>query len=623
MMEPPPILTVSQWADVHRRLSSESSAEPGRWDTSRAEYQRGVMDSLNDPLIDETIVMTSSQIGKTEILNNIAGYYIENDPAPMLVMNPTDEIGEAWSKDRFSPMCRDTPSLKSIIADPKSRSSGNTITHKLFPGGHLTIVGANSPSSLASRPIRILLCDEVDRYPVSAGTEGDPFSLARKRTTAFWNRRVAIFSTPTIKGFSRIEEAFKESDQRRFFVPCPHCDHRHVLAWGNVKWEKGDPSTARMECPECEKRFTNAQKNAAVRLGEWMATAEFKGKAGFHLNELYSPWKRLEEVVADFLASQGNPSRLQVWVNTSLGETWEESGERVSDHELMDRLEEYPAEVPKHGLFLTAGVDTQPDRLEVEVVAWGKGEESWSIDYHVIHGDPDIPEGTHGSPWTDLTEYLRKPWKHESGSDVAVSGTFIDSGGANTQAVYGYVRNHKGQRIFAIKGQGGEGVPIVGNRQKRRSGKTSRTIDFVIVGVDNAKTSIMRKLQIKEPGAGYCHFPKGREPEYFRQLTAEKLVTRFVKGFPRREWQKESGRRNEAIDCRVYAFAAFVMASPRMDKIAFKIIKSKETPNKIQVEPESQGDKPAQEKIDPIPQSEVSKKPSRPKRRNNWINKWR
>lgn len=579
------------------------------------------MNALNEPAIEEVVVMTSAQIGKTEILNNISGFFIEHDPSPMLVLMPTKDLGETWSKVRFSPMCRDTPSLKELVSSPKSRNTGNTITHKLFPGGNLAVVGANSPSDLASRPIRILLCDEVDRYPVSAGTEGDPFSLARKRTNSFWNRKIAIFSTPTVKNFSRIEMAYNETDQRRFFVPCPHCDHRHVLAWGNVVWEKGEPSTARMKCPECEKTFSNAQKNAAVRLGEWIATAEFKGKAGFHLNELYSPWKRIDEVVSDFLASKDNPSRLQVWVNTSLGETWEEQGEKVDEHELSGRLEEYPAEVPRHGLFLTAGVDTQPDRLEVEVVAWGAGEESWSIDYHVIHGDPDIPEGTHGSPWTDLTQYLRKAWKHETGNDIAVSYTFIDSGGANTQAVYGYVRSHKGERIFAIKGQGGEGHPIVGSRQKRRSGKTARTVDFVIVGVDNAKTSIMRKLQIKDPGPGYCHFPKNREPEYFRQLTAEKMVTRFVKGFPRREWQKESGRRNEALDCRVYAFAAFVMASPRMDKIAFKVIKSKEAP--LQVSQENQILKPAQEKIDPIPQSEASKKPSRPKRRNNWINAWR
>ena len=578
------------------------------------------MDCFSDPLTPYIVFKKSAQVGATEIINNAVGYLAECDPCPIIVSQPTKELAETWSKDRFSPMVRDTPSLKGLISEQKSRSGSNTILHKNFPGGRLTCIGMNAPSGMASRPIRATFQDEVDRYPASAGDEGDPVNILKKRTNNFYNRIIYLCSTPTIKGFSRIDSAFEETDKRFYNIPCPHCEYFHVLKWQNVIFQNRDSSTAVLKCPNCSDTFTNAQKNAAVRKGKWIATAPFKGKVGFHISELYSPWRSLSEIVEDFLDSKDDPSKLQVWVNTCLGETWEEQGQKIDEHELSGRVEEYAAEVPRHGLFLTAGVDTQPDRLEVEVVAWGAGEESWSIDYHVIHGDPDIPEGTHGSPWTDLTQYLRNPWKHESGNDIAVSWTFIDSGGANTQAVYSYVRSNKGQRIFAIKGQGGEGLPIVGNRQKRRSGKTSRTVDFVIVGVDNAKTSIMRKLQIKDPGPGYCHFPKTRDPEYFRQLTAEKMVTRFVKGFPRREWQKESGRRNEALDCRVYAFAAFVMASPRMDKIAFKVIKSKEEKEPLKVE-ESQI-QPKEKEPEPV-QIDPKRKPAFKRKRGGWINSWK
>lgn len=297
--------------------------------------------------------MSSAQIGKTEIINNAVGYHIDHDPCPCLVVQPTIEMGETWSKDRFAPMIRDTPTIREKVGNVKSRDSGNTILHKSFAGGHVTVAGANAPASLASRPVRMVLCDEIDRYPASAGTEGDPVKLAEKRTNNFWNRKIILVSTPTVKGESRIEKEWELSDKRRFHVPCPHCGHEHVLAWGNVRFEKENPSATRMVCPSCEKEFSNGQKNAAVRRGRWIATAPFRGIAGFHLNELYSPWKTIAEVVEDFLEAKTDPMKLQVWVNTSLGETWEGQGDSVSEHELMERVENYPAEVPARGLYLT------------------------------------------------------------------------------------------------------------------------------------------------------------------------------------------------------------------------------------------------------------------------------
>lgn len=628
---------MSQWADATRKLSSEASAEPGQWDTSRAEYQRGIMDAFSDPLTEQIVVMSSAQVGKTEILNNVLGYHINYDPAPILVLQPTLEMGQTWSKDRLAPMLRDTPAIGSRVSEVKGKDSGNTILHKSFPGGHVTVAGANSPASLASRPIRLLLCDEVDRYPRSAGTEGDPLGLAIKRTATFWNRKIGIVSTPTVKGFSRIESAFLETDQRHFNVPCVHCGTVQALRWGNVVWGKdtpagGDPSRAVLKCPDCSGFMTNAQKNAAVRKGQWIATAPFNGKAGFHLSELYSPWRTLGEVALDFLAAKENPERLQVWVNTSLGETFEEHGEAVHDHELAARMENFPAEVPSRALYLTAGVDTQQDRLEVEVVGWGKGEESWSVDYHVIFGDPDIPEGTPGSPWDALTDYLRRRWKHESGAEIVVSHTFVDSGGRNTTAVYTYTKRHKGDRIYPIKGKGGDGLPIVGARQRTRTAKSKTPVDLFIVGTDNSKNVVMRRLKISEPGPGYCHFPAGRDPDWFRQLTAEKCVTKYVKGFPKREWVKESGRRNEALDCRVYAFAAFVLAAPQLDKVAFRLKLAAEQAVK-QKAAQRAPEHPAQPPLFP-PEEENAQdgkpagghptsKPARPRRRGGFVNSWR
>lgn len=590
------------------------------------------MDAVTDPLTQEVVVMSSAQVGKTEMINNTVGYFIDQDPAPVLVLQPTIEMSEAWSKDRLAPMLRDTRCLQGKVADPKARDSGNTVRHKTFPGGHITMAGANAPASLASRPIRIVLADEIDRYPASAGTEGDPLSLAVKRTTTFHNRKVIITSTPTVKGFSRVEMAFNETDQRHYHILCPHCQHPHVLRWGNVIWTKDTPEDAHFVCPSCSAPYTDVQKDVAVRRAEsqgggWIASAPFKGKAGFHLNELYSPWRRLKETVAEFLVSKPFPERLQVWINTALGETWDAGGEILDENELLTRRERYAAEVPSRALYLTIGADTQPDRIEAEVVGWGSGEETWSVDYQVFHGDPDIPEGQPGSPWSMFADYTRKRWKHESGVELAVSMTCIDTGGSNTQAVYDFVKAHKGHRIFGIKGFSGENLPIVGAPNRKRSGRKQKKIDLYPVGVDNAKAVVVKRLRIAEPGPGYCHFPEGRDIDYFRQLTAEKMVTKYVKGFPKREWHKQEGRRNEALDCRVYAFAAFVMSPPQMDKIAFRIKTEvaergfkPEAPKPVVI---STSEATAQDPEPPIGENATNKPKPRRVRRGSFINQWR
>jgi len=511
------------------------------------------MDALNEPNVREVVAMTSAQVGKTEILNNVIAYHISQDPSPILVVQPTLDLAQTWSKDRLAPMLRDTPVLQGLVKDPRARDSGNTTLHKVFPGGHITACGANSPSSLASRPIRVVLCDEVDRYPVSAGSEGDPISLAKKRAATFWNRKIMLVSTPTNKGASRIETAYEESDQRVFFVPCPHCEASQQLKWSNVKWDEDKPETARYVCNDCGVEWSEPDRLRAIRNGKWKATNEFKGVAGFHLSTLYSPWTPLADGVRDFLEAKKQPATLRVWVNTYLGESWEEQGEAVDDYELSQRREDWDA-LPREVLLLTAGVDVQDDRLEVEVVGWGLDEESWSIHYQTIYGDPSSPK-----VWDDLDVVLARKWEHESGSEMIATATCVDSGGHHTQSVYKYCKAREGRRVFAIKGVGGDGRPLVGRPSKNNIGK----VNLFPIGVDTAKHLLFSRFRINEPGAGYCHFPSDRDDEYFKQLTAEKIATRYHKGFARREFVKVRPR-NEALDVRVYAMAALTLLNANL-----------------------------------------------------------
>lgn len=577
--KPPPRLKISEWADGHRKLSPESSAEPGQWRTSRAEYQRGIMDALNELGVETVVVMSSAQVGKSEIGLNVCGYYISQDPAPMLVLNPTLEMSETWSKDRLTPMLRDTPNLREKVGDIKSRNSGNTLLQKIFPGGHITMAGANSPASLASRPIRIVVCDEIDRYSRSAGHEGDPVNLAIKRTTTFWNRRIVLVSTPTIKGASRIETAWEKSDQRRYFVPCPICKKSQILQWSQVKWEKNDPKNAWYECESCTSKIESIHKSQLIRLGKWKPTAAFNGTAGFSLSELYSPWRTFGDVVVSFLAAKDNPEMLKVWVNTSLGETFDEDGgEGLEWQQLAARAEPYqPLSVPQGGLLLTAGVDVQGDRLSCAIWAWGKGEESWLVYWVELYGDP-----TESKVWEELDTVLGASYTHESGTELKITAACIDSG-FKPQEVYNYVRKRPGRNLFAVKGQSTLGKPVIGKptlQEVTYKGQTlKKGVKLWPVGSDVAKGIIYSRLRIRQPGAGYIHFPLGIDEEFYEQLTAEKLVTRYVKGFPKREWVKTRAR-NEGLDVTVYAYAAAVACGlVRMDwrKLEAAIIQPDET----------------------------------------------
>lgn len=552
-------------------------------------------------------MMSSAQVGKTEMLLNIVGYYMDYDPSPILLLQPTLQMAEAFSKDRLAPMLRDTPSLKGCVKDARARDSGNTLLHKTFPGGHITMAGANSPASLASRPIRIFLADEVDRYPTSAGTEGDPINLGAKRTTTFYNRKKIYTSTPTVKHFSRIENAYEKSDKRRYYVPCPHCEIKTTLKWSQIKWDKSDngdhlPETAYYVCEECGGVWHDHQKvEQMLKGGEWVAEQESRGIAGFHLNELYSPWKKWSEVVVDFLDSKNDTEQLKTWTNTSLGETFEEAGDQVDDTFLYARREEYPAEVPQEACVLTMGGDVQKDRIEVEVIGWGEHEESWNIDCRIFTGDTSKPE-----VWDELSEFLNYQYKHESGNLLPIAAVGLDTG-YRTQMVYDFVLRHSTRRIFALKGVPGAGRPIIALSRKSRA-KTRRKVDLYTVGVDDAKILLASRLKITEPGAGYCHFPMARDEEFFLQLTAEKMVTKFRRGFPYREWIKTRPR-NEATDNRIYGHAVLKILNPNYQALLAKL------------QPEEQEEEVVQETATSAHIKQRKRQPQR-KRGGGFVNGW-
>lgn len=511
------------------------------------------MDAFNNPAVGEVVVMKAAQVGWTEVINNTIGFHVDQEPAPVMLMQPTLEMAEAWSKDRLAPMIRDTPCLRGRIADPKARDSGNTLLHKRFEGGHLTIVGANSPSSLASRPIRILLCDEVDRFPLSAGTEGDPINLAKKRTATFGNRKILMGSTPTIKGSSRIESAFDESDKQYFFVPCPDCDQFQRLVWAQVRWDDGRPETAHYVCEHCGVMISDASKPEMLRRGEWRSTQPFSGIAGFHISELYSPWSTWAEMAIAFTRAKKLPETLQTWINTALGETWEESSSTIEAGSLLDRREQYgPENIPSGVLMLTIGVDTQDDRVEAQLIGWGADEECWPIEQQVFRGDPGKPE-----LWNEVDDYLKRDYVTEDGRKLMVEAVAIDSGGHNTQSVYQFVVSRKARRVWAIKGVGGAGK-LAWPKKATRTAKSRANV--FIIGVDTIKSVLYGRLsKVLEPGPGYIHLPASADEEFCKQLTSEKSSTKYVRGRPTTVWEpREKGIRQEVQDCWNYGYAAFI-----------------------------------------------------------------
>jgi phage terminase large subunit GpA-like protein len=431
-LRPESKLTVSEWADQYRLLSQRASAEAGRWRTARTPYLREIMDALSSSSPYERVVfMKGAQIGGTECGNNFVGYVIHHAPGPIMSIQPTVEMAKRNSKQRIDPLIEESPVLRNLVQSPRSRDSGNTILSKEFPGGILVMTGANSAVGLRSMAARYLFLDEVDAYPLDVDGEGDPIVLAMARTRTFARRKIFLCSTPLNSGTSRIEAAYEESDMRRYWVPCPFCDYYQVLEFERIRWENKDPETAAYYCMDCDARIENHHKTVMLERGEWRAEQEGDGRtAGFHLPSYYSPvgWFSFADAVRLFLSasSKGSQQLLRVFTNTVDAKTWKETGEAPDWQRLYERAQAealpYSRKVPQGGLFLTAGADVQKDRIEVQVVAWGRAKESWLVDYEILEGDTSRPE-----VWAKLTLYANRTFPHASGTDLPISRLAIDS----------------------------------------------------------------------------------------------------------------------------------------------------------------------------------------------------
>ncbi|UNK26229.1 phage terminase large subunit family protein [Serratia plymuthica] len=570
-VRPPEPLSLSEWANKYAVLSKETSAQTGRFRSFA--YQDGMMDAITDPTVTQVSVMKSARVGYTKILDHVVGYYLAHDPSPILIVQPRVEDAEDYSKTEIAPMLRDTPVLAEICGDPKAKDSNQTILKKTFANGaNLTLVGANSPGGFRRITCRIILFDEVDGYPAGgAGVEGDQIALGIKRSETYWNRKIALGSTPTVKGTSRIEKAYEESDQRRYYVPCPHCGEHQVLEWGGpetpygIKWDKdengeGIPETAYYVCRHNGCVIHHNEKASMVKRGEWRASKPFKGHAGFHIWAGYSlfpnaAWKYL---VAEWLRVKNDPLMRQTFINLVLGEPYEDRGEKaLSEKRLLERCEVYAAEVPDGVAVLTAGIDTQDGRFEIEVTGWGRNEESWSIAFDVIEGDLETNE-----PWQRLDAYLKQIWRRADGRGFTIMAACMDSGGHHTQKVYEFAKERLGRRIWAIKGEsarGGKRSPVWPT--KKPTSKSKASFKPIILGVNAAKDTIRGRLHIDLPAPGeaaasYMHFPTDRDLNYFSQLLAERSVVKVSGGQRYRVWEQIPGRANEALDCRVYSYAA-------------------------------------------------------------------
>lgn len=558
----------AEWAEKNRYLSSEAASKPGRYSFDLTPFWREPLEQLDNLVVSEVIIMAAAQTGKTETINNAIGYFIGHEPSPILMVQPTLDLAETWSKTRLAPMIRDCPILANKVADHRTRDSGNTVLSKIFTGGSVSATGANSAVGLRQRPIRILALDEVDGYPDSAGTEGDPIGLAIRRTDTFDNARIIKTSTPTLRGLSRIEAEYEKTDQRKWHVPCPHCKSLFVLMWRNVIWEKDQPETAHIVCPDCEKKITDEQRIEAIKQGQWIATRPFKGRAGFFLNGINSIFPprpgfttRLHQGVETFLeAKRMGREKLQEWTNTYLAETFDdEESEALIAEEINRKMEARPEFLPNEILVVTCAVDVQANRIEAEVVGWCENWENYGLQYKIIPGNTAIDD-----VWQKLDEWLLNwQWEREDGAFMRINACGIDSG-HEPGMVYRFCYQKADRRIFPLKGFAGFGHPLIGR------GSRTRVAGVMLyrVGVDETKLRTQALLKTNAPGAGYCHFFQGcgYDMEYFKQLTAEKLVKKMEKGRMTRKWKKIR-ERNEAFDIRGYNIAAIEYLQPDWQSI--------------------------------------------------------
>lgn len=653
MLRPPPDMKPSEWAELNVRIPA-GNAKPGPYRIANAPYQRQPMDMFVNDECQRITLMWGAQIGKTLLALLIQGYAVEMRPRSQMACQPSQGDLQTWLATKWDPLVESSPGLSKLIAKPRGREGVSNQRLKSYPGGFLMFAWAGSPKTMRGRSAPLIICDEVDGY--EATDEGHPVGLLWQRSATFGDDRfLAEISTPTLKGSSYIESAFESGDKRRFHVACPHCDAHQFLKWSNVTWEgrlststidyeedlthdDHKPETAGYACEACGVVWNDGERMAAIRQAEakgagWRAEKPFRGHASYHLWEAYSLFRRMAGIVRDYL-DKLKTDDVQTFVNVCLSETFEMKGDRVDPTGLVARATEWAADAPMGVLYITAGIDMQQDRLECEIVGWGHGEQSWSLGYYILHGDPMFND-----VWDDLDDLLATEFVHESGMRMRIQASCLDTGGTSgyTQRAYEYLKGRTGRRLFGIKGVGGWGRPIVEKGMKKQSGKRLKNVDLFLVGTDEAKLITMRRLATEKPGPGYCNVPAGRfdVDGWARQITAEKLVIRYVKGQPIREWHKPDKARNEALDCRNYAMAALKIQAPSFNRLAERLaLFVKQNPGAVQPPPAAAqvkqvAPKPAPE-IQPVaekpvePQTARVHRSSAAKRRSgkNWVSGW-
>lgn len=589
-LKPLPKTSVSRWADNHRMLSSGISPEPGKWKTSRAPYQKDIMNAFTESGIHRVVVKSSSQIGKSDMMNNVIGRFAHLDPCAIMMIQPTIDMAQDYSKTRIAPMIRDTKVLNNLFYDVKSRDANNTILSKVFPGGRLIMCGANSPAGLASRPIRILLADEVDRFPDSAGTEGDPVDLAAKRMTTFWNSCMGLFSTPTNEGASRIDEEYLAGTQEEWQHKCPNCGEYHLLRhidmtvdYKEIKTPSGKKTVivndVKWRCPHCGFSFSEKEmKQTPQKYISRNADALKNGIRSFFVNGFTSPWMTWSRIMREWLEAKGDPEREKVIMNTVFGESYKQKGAFEDEQIFLRRRESYGAELPNGVLLLTAAIDTQDNRLEYEVVGWGKEEECWGIRKGIVLGAPN-----QARTWKEIDNILDKTYHFADGKGLKVVRTFIDSGGHYTSDVYNYCQKNFHKQRFAIKGRGGPGIPLIYKIAKANNAKAP----LILLGVDDGKQQIMDRLSIDSPGPLYFHFPqdegikelsdRGYDDLYFKGIISEHKKVYKRNGVLREVWETTKNVRNEPLDLRNYNLACMKSLKPDWVKLEMLVNGMSET----------------------------------------------
>jgi len=572
---------VSEWAEKYRFLPASGSPEPGKWKSSRVPYAVDIMKALSINTDTKKVVfMKGTQLAGTEIILNFQGYIMSAQPVTMMVMMPTVNICSRFSKQRLQPMIDCTPELRKVIRYNREKDSGNTILVKEYDGGFMFLVGSNSPADSRSTPAGAVTADEIDAFPVDMGGEGDWLGLIDKRMSNFRNSKILLVSTPTVKDISRIEFEFNLGDKSYFYVPCPSCGEKQIIQWENFDYDEEDIDSIRLKCIACDHLIEEDQKDFMLDNGEWRATCvpKEKGCRSFHLSSLYSPygWRSWAECLQEFLQAKNSPIKMKTFVNTVLGETYEESATEVSHEIIMKRAETYKCQVPDGVLVLVSGTDIQRDRLETSVYGYGLGEEAWHIEHRVFYGDP-----ARRDVWEDLEIFLMQTFIGENGRKFKIKCSCIDTAGGFEKQAYAFVKPREKFRIFGIKGSSQNGNPLVNNPTKKSKAK----IKLFTIGTATGKNTLYSYLNVTTPGPCYIHFPKGLTEEFYLQLTAEKIITKYRNGFPYQEWHKKRAR-NETLDCWVYAYSALGILNPNFVAIYEKMYgpqvdSEKEPPKKL------------------------------------------